>query len=175
MAHCVPTYMLAGSLVAIGMNWWQSLITIAVGNVIVLGPMLLNAHSGTKYGLPFPVLARASFGTVGANIPAILRAIVCCGWFGIQTFIGGEAVKTFIEAAWPGYAHLGSGALVLGLSIPSMITFLAFWFLNILIIHKGMSAVKVFENWAAPLVLIMAIFLLIWVIIKAGGFGPLLD
>jgi len=109
MAHCVPTYMLAGSLVAIGMNWWQSLITIAVGNVIVLGPMLLNAHSGTKYGLPFPVLARASFGTVGANIPAILRAIVCCGWFGIQTFIVGEAVKTFIEAVWPGYAHLGSG------------------------------------------------------------------
>ena len=174
MAHCVPTYMLAGSLVAIGMNWWQSLITIALGNVIVLGPILLNAHPGTKYGLPFPVLARASFGTVGANILAVLWAIVACEWFGRQTFIGGEAVKTFIEAIWPGYAHLGSGTLILGLSIPSMITFLAFWFLNILIIFKGMGAVKVFENWAAPLVLIMAILLLIWVVFKAGGLGPML-
>src|SRR5262245_25502510 len=96
MAHCIPTYMLAGGLIAVGMNWWQALLTIALGNVIVLAPILLNAHPGTKYGIPFPVLARASFGTKGANLPAVLRAIVACGWFGIQTFIGGEAVKTFI-------------------------------------------------------------------------------
>ena len=92
MAHCLPTYMLAGGLIALGMNWWQALATIALGNLIVLVPILLNAHPGTKYGIPFPVLARSSFGTVGANVPAILRAIVACGWFGIQTFIGGEAV-----------------------------------------------------------------------------------
>ena len=103
MAHCIPTYMLAGGLIAVGMNWWQALLTIGLGNVIVLVPILLNAHPGTKYGIPFPVLARASFGTVGANVPAVLRAIVACGWFGIQTFIGGEAVKTFIEALWPGF------------------------------------------------------------------------
>lgn len=109
MADCVPTYMLAGGLIAVGMNWWQSLITITLGNIIILGPILLNAHPGTKYGVPFPVLARSSFGTKGANIPAVLRAIVACGWFGIQTFIGGEAVKTFIEAIWPFYAHLGNG------------------------------------------------------------------
>jgi len=88
--------MLAGSLIAVGMNWWQSLLTILLGNLIVLVPILFNAHPGTKYGILFPILARSSFGMLGANIPAIIRAIVACGWFGIQTFIGGEAIKTFM-------------------------------------------------------------------------------
>lgn len=175
MAHCIPTYMLAGGLIAVGMNWWQALLTIGLGNIIVLGPILLNAHPGTQYGIPFPVLARASFGTKGANIPAVLRAIVACGWFGIQTFIGGEAVKTFLEALWPAYGQLGGGAQILGLSIPSAITFMVFWALNILIIYRGMDAVRVFENWAAPLVLIMAAVLLIWAVSVAGGLGPMLS
>src|SRR4051794_6663314 len=114
MAHCIPTYMLAGGLVASGMNWWQALLTIALGNLIVLVPILLNAHPGTKYGIPFPVLARSSFGTAGANVPAILRAVVACGWFGIQTFIGGEAMKTFLEAIWPGFGAVGGGASLFG-------------------------------------------------------------
>src|SRR6188474_2380510 len=126
MAHCIPTYMLAGGLVAVGMNWWQALLTIALGNVIVLVPILLNAHPGTKYGIPFPVLARSSFGTLGANVPAVLRAIVACGWFGIQTYIGGEAVKTFIASIWPGFAHIGGDASLLGLSLPSALTFALF-------------------------------------------------
>ena len=175
MAHCIPTYMMAGGLVAVGMNWWQALLTIGLGNIIVLVPILLNAHPGTKYGIPFPVLARASFGTKGANIPAVLRAIVACGWFGIQTFIGGEAVKTFVEALWPGYATLGGGFSILGLSLPSAITFLIFWGLNIFIILRGMNAVRVFENWAAPLVLVMAAALLIWVVNRVGGVGPMLQ
>ena len=107
MAHCIPTYMLAGGLIAVGMNWWQALLTITLGNIIVLVPILLNAHPGTEYGIPFPVLARAAFGTRGANVPAVLRGIVACGWFGIQTYIGGEAVKTFLEALWPAYGTLG--------------------------------------------------------------------
>jgi nucleobase:cation symporter-1, NCS1 family len=175
MAHCIPTYMLAGSLVAAGMNWWQALFTIGLGNIIVLGPILLNAHPGTKYGIPFPVLARSSFGTAGANVPAILRAIVACGWFGIQTYIGGEAVKTFIESIWPGYGTLGGGASLLGLTLPSAITFLLFWALNIFIVYRGMNAVRVFENWAAPLVLVMAAALLWWAVSTAGGMGPMLD
>src|SRR4051812_27728962 len=113
MAHCIPTYMLAGGLVATGMSWWQALFTIGLGNLIVLVPILLNAHPGTKYGIPFPVFARASFGTAGANVAAVLRAVVACGWFGIQTFIGGEAVKTFVVALWPGYAELGGGGTFL--------------------------------------------------------------
>lgn len=176
MAHCIPTYMLAGGLIAVGMNWWQALLTIGLGNLIVLIPILLNAHPGTKYGIPFPVLARSAFGTTGANVPAILRAIVACGWFGIQTYIGGEAVKTFIEAVWPSYAHLAAGTNVLpGLSLPSAITFFLFWALNIFIIYRGMNAVRVFENWAAPIVLVMAAILLGYVVNKAGGVGPMLS
>src|SRR4029077_9466657 len=134
MAHCIPTYMLAGGLIAVGMNWWQALLTIGLGNVIVLGPILLNAHPGTKYGIPFPVFARASFGTQGANVAAVLRAIVACGWFGIQTFIGGEAVKTFLVALWPSYGSLGGDGTFIGLTLSSAITFLLFWALNIFII-----------------------------------------
>ena len=174
MAHCIPTYMMAGSLMASGMNWWQALLTIGLGNLIVLVPILLNAHPGTKYGIPFPVLARASFGTKGANIPAVLRAIVACGWFGIQTFIGGEAVKTFVIAVWPGYAKLGGSFAIAGLGIPSAITFLLFWGINIWIIYRGMNAVRVFENWAAPIVLVLAAWLLGWALWKAGGVGPLM-
>lgn len=175
MAHCIPTYMLAGGLIASGMSWKEALFTIGLGNLIVLVPILLNAHPGTRYGVPFPVLARASFGTTGANIPAVLRAIVACGWFGIQTFIGGEAVRTFVEALWPGFAAIGGGFTLLGLGVPSAITFLLFWGLNIWIIYRGMNAVRVFENWAAPLVLIMAVALLGWAISEAGGLGPMLE
>jgi NCS1 family nucleobase:cation symporter-1 len=174
MAHCIPTYMLAGGLIAVGMNWWQALFTIGLGNLIVLVPILLNAHPGTKYGVPFPVLARASFGTVGANVPAMLRAIVACGWFGIQTYIGGEAVKTFIVAMWPGFGTLGGTFSFAGLSLPSALTFMLFWGLNIYIIYRGMNAVRVFENWAAPIVLVLAGTLLVWVVARAGGIGPML-
>src|SRR6195952_5285662 len=92
MSLCIPTYLLASSLIEGGMNWWQAILTIFVGNAVVLIPMILNGHAGAKYGIPFPVFARASFGTSGANIPAVLRAVVACGWFGIQTWIGGSAL-----------------------------------------------------------------------------------
>jgi nucleobase:cation symporter-1, NCS1 family len=174
MAHCIPTYMLAGGLVAQGMNWWQALVTIGLGNLIVLVPILLNAHPGTKYGIPFPVLARSSFGTVGANVPAMLRAIVACGWFGIQTYIGGEAMRTFVVAVWPDFATLGSGSTLLGLSIPSAITFACFWLVNMAIIFYGMNAVRIFENWSAPLILIMGAWLLVWIVGRAGGLGDML-
>ncbi|MBI5609935.1 MAG: NCS1 family nucleobase:cation symporter-1 [Deltaproteobacteria bacterium] len=175
MAHCIPTYTLAGGLIAAGMNWWQALLTIGLGNLIVLVPILLNAHPGTKYGIPFPVLARASFGTAGANIPAIIRALVACGWFGINTYIGGEAIKTFLGTFWPGYLTLGGDFAIAGLGLPSAITFLIFWGMNIFIIYKGMNAVRIFENWAAPIVLVLAAGLLWWVVGRAGGTGPLLD
>src|SRR5262245_11780187 len=175
MAHCIPTYMLAGGLVAVGMNWWQALLTIGLGNLIVLVPILLNAHPGTRYGIPFPVLARASFGTRGANVPALLRAVVACGWFGIQTAIGGEAVKTFVCAMWPAFDSIGGSSRIAGMSVASAITFLVFWALNIWIIYRGMNAVRVFENWAAPLVLLMAGALMLWAWNAARGFGPMLQ
>ncbi|MBM4279776.1 MAG: NCS1 family nucleobase:cation symporter-1 [Deltaproteobacteria bacterium] len=174
MAHCIPTYTLAGGLMAKGMNWWQALFTVGLGNLIVLVPILLNAHPGTAYGISFPVLARASFGTTGANIPAILRALVACGWFGINAFVGGEALKTFVVTFVPGFATLGGGATIAGLSLSSAITFLAFWAMNIFILYRGMNAIRVFENWAAPIVLVLAALLLGWVCLRAGGVGPLL-
>src|SRR2546423_6910506 len=106
MAHCIPTYMLSSGLIGAGMNWWQALITILLGNSIVLVPILLNSHPGTKYGIPFPVFARASYGTIGSNLPAIMRAIVACGWFGIQAWIGGQALQTFFSSVIPGLATL---------------------------------------------------------------------
>ncbi|MBK8942298.1 MAG: NCS1 family nucleobase:cation symporter-1 [Polyangiaceae bacterium] len=177
MAHCIPTYTLAGSLVSaeVGMNWWQALLTIGIANVIVLGPILLNAHPGTKYGVSFPVLARSSFGTRGANVPAFLRAIVVCGWFGINVYFGGEGIKTFAAVVWFVFGTFGGDATLLGLSVPSAISFMIFWTLNIVIILRGMNAVRVFENWAAPIVLVMALVLLVWVVSKAGGFGPMLS
>ena len=175
MAHCLPTYMLAGSLVALGMNSWQALLTIALGNVIVLVPILLNAHPGTKYGIPFPVLARSSFGTIGANVPALLRAVVACGWFGIQTFIGGEAVRTFVVTVWPAFDQVGGGASLGGLGVSSAITFGVFWLINVGIILCGMNAVRVFENWSAPLIMVMGGWLLAWVVMRAGGLGVMFD
>src|SRR5690349_17461369 len=175
MAHCIPTYMMAGGLIAVGMNWWQALLTILLGNVIVLVPILLNAHAGTKYGIPFPVVARASFGTAGANVAAVLRAIVACGWFGIQCSIGGAAIKTFAVALWPAFAKVGGDTTIAGLSISSAITFALFWALNIWIIYRGMNAVRVFENWAAPIVLVLAAWLVWWTVDRAGGLGPIFD
>src|SRR5262249_35738745 len=106
MAHCIPTYNLAAGLISVGMNWWQAIFTILLGNTIVLVPILLNSPPGTKYGIPFPVFARASYGTLGSNLPALMRAIVACGWFGIQSWIGGEAFQTLFSAIFPGWPGL---------------------------------------------------------------------
>src|SRR5919112_617348 len=128
MSLCIPTYMLASSLIEGGMNWWQSILTIFLGNTIVLIPMILNGRAGAKYGIPFPVLARASFGVRGANIPALLRAIVACGWFGIQTWIGGLALDALVRAAWPGWAEVPGG---------TAITFMVFWLFQVGVIFRG--------------------------------------
>src|SRR5262249_18176416 len=108
MSACIPTYMLASGMIAEGLNWWQAVSTIFLGNCIVLIPMVLNAHAGTKYGIPFPVYCRAAFGLVGANVPALLRALVACGWFGIQTWIGGEAIYLIGAIYLPGWRALPS-------------------------------------------------------------------
>ncbi|MBI4052382.1 MAG: NCS1 family nucleobase:cation symporter-1 [Elusimicrobia bacterium] len=161
MSVCIPTYMLASSLIAQGMNWWQAILTIFLGNTIVLIPMILNAHAGTKYGIPFPVYCRASFGVLGSNVPAILRALVACGWFGIQTWIGGWAIY-----------KLGP---VLGIHLPQAACFLAFWALNMWIVWKGMESIRYVEDYSAPLLLAVGCALLIWAYGHAGGFGPMLS
>ncbi len=173
MAHCIPTYMMASGLLAAGMNWKQALFTILLGNTIVLIPILLNSHPGTKYGIPFPVFARAAFGTFGSNLPALMRALVACGWFGIQAWIGGEALHTLFASMIPGSGGiLGSGFL--GHTSTEWLSFMLFWALNIAIIYKGMNLLRLVENWAAPFVLIMTAALVIWAYDAANGVGPLL-
>src|SRR5438067_17379 len=174
MAHCIPTYMLASGLLAAGMNWSQALATILLGNTIVLIPILLNSHPGTKYGIPFPVFARAAYGTLGSNVPALMRALVACGWFGIQAWIGGEALHTFFRTIVPGWPTLlgpGFG----GHTTTEWLSFLLFWGINVYIIYRGMDLLREVENWAAPFVLVMTTVLLVWAVRQAHGLGPLLQ
>jgi len=165
MSVVISTYLLAAGLIEQGMRWWEALLTILLGNVIVLIPMVLNAHAGTKYGVSFPVLCRASFGTRGAHIPAILRAIVACGWFGIQTWIGGQALDALLAAAWSGWRNVPNS---LG------IAFFIFWLVQVVILLRGIEGIKYLEAWGAPLLLLGGVLLLIWAVKTAGGIGPTL-
>jgi NCS1 family nucleobase:cation symporter-1 len=165
MSVNIPTYMLASGMIAGGMNWKQALFTVFLGNVLVLIPMLLNAHAGAQYGIPFPVFARASFGVLGANIPAILRALVACGWFGIQTWIGGEAINAMLVALLPNWGHFAYGPAV---------CFAAFWLLNVLVILRGIETIRFLQGISAPFLLLIGLALLLWARGKAGGFGPML-
>jgi len=161
MSVNIPTYMLASGMIAGGMNWKQAIFTVFLGNVIVLIPMLLNAHAGAEYGIPFPVFARSSFGVLGANVPAVLRALVACGWFGIQTWIGGEAMNTLLAAIVPGWNQV-------------WLCFALFWLLNVIVIIRGIESIRFLQGITAPALLILGLALLAWAYFKAGGFGPML-
>src|SRR5229473_3740674 len=173
MAHCIPTYMLASGLIGAGMSWSQALGTILLGNTIVLAPILLNSHAGTKHGIPFPVFARAAYGTFGSNIPALMRALVACGWFGIQAWIGGQALNVFFRTLWPGWPAAIPGSFG-GHTSTEWISFLLFWGLNVVVIYRGMNLLRKVENWAAPFVLVMTTLLVWWALGRANGLGPIL-
>ncbi len=174
MAVCIPTYMLAGSMIREGMNWWQALLTILLGNLVVLLPMILNAHAGTKYGLPLPVLLRAGFGTKGAVLAALMRGLVGCGWFGIQTWIGGEAIYTLLMVPFPDLVNAPMLSFI-GLNTAQLACFLAFWLLNMWIIFRGIETIRLLESWTAPLLLLMGVALLIWAINKVGSLSAILE
>jgi nucleobase:cation symporter-1, NCS1 family len=162
MSVNIPTYMLASGMIAGGMNWKQAIFTVFLGNVLVLIPMLLNAHAGAKYGIPFPVFARSSFGVLGANVPAILRALVACGWFGIQTWIGGEAINTLLAAVIQGWDH-------------RWICFFLFWLLNVVVILRGINTIRFLQGLTAPALLLLGLAMIGWAYVKAGGLGPMLS
>jgi NCS1 family nucleobase:cation symporter-1 len=166
MSMEVTTYMLASSLIAGGMNWKQAVGTILLGNLIVLIPMLLNAHAGTKYGIPFPVFVRASFGTRGANVPAILRAIVACGWFGIQSWIGGMAIAQMVHILAPRTAEM---------AWVEWTCFIGFWLLNMIVVWRGVESIRFLQSYSAPFMVVMSGLLLGFMLRKAGGFGPMLS
>lgn len=166
MSVVITTYTLASGLMQQGMTWAQAMLTILLGNVVVLVPMILNAHAGTKYGVSFPVLCRASFGVRGANVPAILRALVACGWFGIQTWIGGLALNTLLAAAWPAWNNVAANV---------GISFAVFWAVQVWIIVNGLEGIKKLEGWSAPLLLAGGALLLGWAIRRGGGLGFVLS
>jgi NCS1 family nucleobase:cation symporter-1 len=174
LAACVPTYMLASSLIDEGMNWWQAVVTICLGNVIVLIPMILNAHPGTRYGIPFPVYCRASFGLRGANVPALLRAIVACGWFGIQAWIGGWAIYQIAVVYLPSLAAFPR-IPGLGISRPQLVCFLLFWGANVIVVWRGIDSIRLLLNFKAPLLIVLGLTLLIWACCSARGLGPMLS
>ena len=166
MSVVITTYTLASGMMTQGMTWWQAMVTILLGNTIVLIPMILNAHAGTKYGISFPVLCRAAFGVRGANVPALLRAVVACGWFGIQTWIAALALNTLFTAAWPGWATVPGGiAIAFGL----------FWLLQVAIIARGIEGIKVLGSYAAPFLITGSTVLLFWGIRHGGGLGHILS
>src|SRR6202166_4265809 len=165
MSVNIPTYMLASAMIAGGMNWKQAIFTVFLGNIIVLIPMLLNAHAGAEYGIPFPVFARASFGVLGANVPAVLRALVACGWFGINTWIGGEAINAMIAALVPSWRLFAMGV---------WICFAGFWLLHVIVIVMGIRTIQFLQGITAPFLLTIGVVLLGWAMVKAGGFGPML-
>ena len=166
MSMEISTYQLASSLIAKGMDWKQAVGTVLLGNLIVLVPMLLNAHAGAKYGIPFPVFIRAPFGVRGANIPAIMRALVACGWFGIQSWIGGMAIHSMLLVFWPGVAMVPWALWV---------CFMSFWLLNMAVVWRGVESIRFLQAFGAPFMFIMAAALLLWVRIKAGSFGSMLS
>jgi NCS1 family nucleobase:cation symporter-1 len=166
MSVNILTYMLAASLIQGGMDWKQAVLTVFVGNTIVLAPMLLNSHPGAKYGIPFPVLARASFGVLGANIAAVLRALVACGWFGIQSWIGGEAINTLLATLWPSWSKNPHGVAI---------CFAIFWLINLAVVLKGIEYIRFLQGVSAPILLGVGLLLLGWAYNSAGGFGPMLS
>ena len=174
MVVCVPTYMLAAGLIEQGMSWSQAVLTVMLGNVIVLVPMILNGHPGTKYGVPFPVMSRASFGIHGAHIPSLLRALVACGWFGIQTWIGGQAIYQMLGVLLGGPLG-GDPIAMLGINAAELACFLFFWAIQVGILWKGVESIRVLETLAAPFLILMGLALLGWAYVKAGGFGQMLS
>ena len=165
MSVVITTYTLASGMMTQGMTWWQAMVTILLGNTIVLVPMILNAHAGTKYGISFPVLCRAAFGVRGANVPAILRAVVACGWFGIQTWIAALALNTLLTAAWPGWSSVPGGIAI---------AFALFWLLQVAIIARGIEGIKMLGSYAAPVLISGSAVLLMWGIRHGGGLAHIL-
>jgi NCS1 family nucleobase:cation symporter-1 len=175
MSVCIPTYMLAASMIESGMNWWQSLLTIFLGNFLVLIPLVINGHAGAKYGIPFPAFVRSSFGVRGAHVPSLLRAFIACGWFGIQTWIGGLAIHEILAILWPGWVQLVSGWTFMGYGIPHYLSFLIFWAINMYFVWAGTESIKWLETLAAPFLLATGIALLLWAAAKVGGIGIILQ
>jgi len=174
MVMCIPSYTLAAGLISEGMSPWQAVATVLIGNAIVLVPMLLIGHAGAKYGIPYAVLVRSSFGTVGARLPALLRAIVACGWYGIQTWFGGLAMYTLLNIL-TGNALQAEPIAWLGINGGQLGCFLAFWALQLYFVVHGTDSIRWLETFSAPLKIVMCLVLVGWAVTHTGGFGEMMS
>ncbi|MBI4420283.1 MAG: NCS1 family nucleobase:cation symporter-1 [Gemmatimonadetes bacterium] len=174
MSVCIPTYMLAAAMIDAGMTWRQSLFAILLGNAVVLIPLVINAHAGTRYGIPFPVYARAAFGTRGAHLPSLLRSAVACGWFGIQTWVGGLAIDAILAILWPTWRELGGEWRFMGYGLPQFLGFFGFWLINMYFVWAGTESIKWMETLSAPFLIAIGLALLFWGTTRVGGLGTLL-
>jgi NCS1 family nucleobase:cation symporter-1 len=174
MSVCIPTYMLAAGMIAAGLNWWQSLLAVFLGNAIVFLPLAINGHAGTRYGIPFPVFARAAFGIRGAHVPSLLRSVIACGWFGIQTWIGGFAINVILGILWAGWRTLGGDWTFMGQAAPLYLSFLIFWLVNMYFVWAGTESIKWMETLSAPFLLATGLALLAWAASKGSGLGTVL-
>jgi NCS1 family nucleobase:cation symporter-1 len=174
MSVCIPTYMLSASMIEAGLSWRQSLLAILLGNALVLLPLMINGYAGTKYGIPFPVYARASYGLTGAHIPSLARSLVACGWFGIQTWIGGLAIHALLGTLWPAWYALGGDWSFMGYAAGHYAGFLLFWLLNVYFVWSGTESIKWLETLAAPFLILMGVALLLWAMGRVGGLGTIL-
>jgi NCS1 family nucleobase:cation symporter-1 len=174
MSICIPSYMLASSMIEAGLGWRASLLAVFLGNLIVLAPMVVTAHAGTRYGIPFPVFARASFGTRGTHVPSLLRAVVACGWFGIQTWVGGLAIHALLGVAWPGFHGLGGDWRFMGHTAAEFVGFAVFWLMNLYFVWAGTESIKWLETISAPVLIVLSLALLWWGAAAAGGLGAML-
>ena len=175
MSVCIPTYMLSAGMIAAGLNWWQSLLAVLLGNAIVFVPLAINGHAGTRYGIPFPVFARAAFGIRGAHVPSLLRSVIGCGWFGIQTWLGGFAINVILGILWPGWRTIGGDWTFMGYGAPLYLSFVIFWLVNMYFVWAGTESIKWMETLSAPFLLATGLALLAWAASKGGGLGNVLD
>ena len=174
MSVCIPSYMLASAMIGAGLGWRTSLLAVVVGNAIVLVPMVVNAHAGTRYGIPFPVFARAAFGLRGTHVPSVLRAVVACGWFGIQTWVGGLAILALLGSIWPGFRELGGEWRFMDHSAAEFLSFAVFWVINLYFVWAGTESIKWLETLSAPVLIGLVLALLAWGASAAGGVGAML-
>lgn len=168
MAVCIPTYLLASGMIRSGISWEVSLIIIAIANLVITIPMVFSGHAGVKYGIPFPVFGRASFGIHGVHIASLVRGFIACGWFGIQTWIGGLAFYSIWNVIT---GQSGS----LGLDVGKFIGFGVFWVMNIYFIWKGTESIKWLEKYSAPILILIGLVLIGWGVKNVGSFSGVLE
>jgi NCS1 family nucleobase:cation symporter-1 len=166
--HNLANYSFAIGLYALGLGGWQIMLSLAIGAVLVYLCMNLTGDMGQKTGVPFPVISRVSFGIFGAQIPALIRAVIAIAWFGIQTYLASVVLRVLLTALDPALAEYDHDAW-LGLSSLGWLCFLSIWVVQFVILAYGMEMVRRYEAFAGPVILLTVASLAVWMFTQANG------